>query len=142
MAKQKTVKKILKDNKYLLVHNPSNLGNLIKKGDIMAEQDANVPVTQDANVSVTPATKILYYLYGFVNFVLTMVKSTIVFACGILVGMGILIKNPPADKANIAIIEKLESENTALKDLIKKKNSEEMRIASPEVVQNGFVIPR
>jgi len=134
MAKQKTIKKILKDNKYLLVHNPSNLGNLIKKGDIMAEQDANVPVT--------PATKILYYLYGFVNFILMLFKSTVVFLCGILVGMGVIIKNPPADKTNIAIIEKLESENSALKDLIKKKNSEEIRLASPEVVQNGFVMPR
>lgn len=134
MAKQKAIKKTSNDNKYLLVHNLSNLGNLIKKGDIMAEQDANV--------SVTPVNKILYYLYGFVNFVLMLFKSTVVFLCGILVGMGILIKNPPADKTNIAIIEKLESENSALKDLIKKKNSEELRLATPEVVQNGFVIPR
>ena len=79
---------------------------------------------------------------------------------GIVIGMGVVLKNPPADKASAIKIEQLQAENDAFKNAIKdnmvkneqlkseneslqqviKKNSEESKLPSPLVIQNGFVI--
>jgi hypothetical protein len=53
-------------------------------------------------------------------------------------GLGIVLRDPPPDRKNIAIIEKLQSENDSLK--LSLKNKDESSTPSFGEIKNSIVI--
>jgi hypothetical protein len=65
-------------------------------------------------------------------------RSIGLFILGIFLGLGIVLRDPPPDRKNIAIIEKLQSENDSLK--LSLKNKDESSTPSFGEIKNSIVI--
>lgn len=129
------MKKTRRNNKYNVLYNIENLGQQIAKGEIMP-----VETTNTADVPNTPQERSYQRIFSFASFVIGLLKSAGLFLFGIFLGLGIVLRDPPPDKKNLAIIEKLKSENASLKISLKKQ--EEIKIPVFGEIKNGIVIGR
>ncbi len=129
------MKKTIKNNKYLIVHNWKNIGQQTLKGDTMP-----VETTSTADTPNTPQERSYQRIFSFVGFLVGLAKSAGLFLFGIFLGLGIVLRDPPPDKKNLAIIEELKNENASLKMSLKKQ--EEVKIPVFGEIKNGVVIGR
>ena len=129
------LKKNNKNNKYVIVYNRKNLGKQTIQGEIMS-----VETTSTADAPNTPQERSYQRIFSFASFIIGLAKSAGLFLFGIFLGLGIVLRDPPPDKKNLAIIEELKTENASLKMSLKKQ--EEVRIPVFGEIKNGVVIGR
>lgn len=130
------MKKRIKNNKYPIVHNCKNLGLRTLKGEIMS-----VETTSTADAPNTPQERSYQRIFSFASFIIGLAKSAGLFLFGIFLGLGIVLRDPPPDKKNLAIIEQLQTENASLKMSLKKQ-AEEVKVPVFGEIKNGVVIGR
>lgn len=128
--------KILKNNKYIVAHNAKNIGQQTIKGDIMS-----VDTTSTVDSPSTPQERSYQRIFSFAAFVIGIAKSVGLFLFGIFLGLGIVLRDPPPDKKNLAVIEILKKENESLKMSLKKQE-QDVKVPVFGEIKNGFVIGR
>jgi hypothetical protein len=123
------VKKTSKNNKYMIVHNKKNIGVTMP-----------IETTSTLDPSNTPQDRSYQRFFSLASFVWGLAKNVGLFFFGIFLGLGIVLRDPPPDKKNLAIIEQLKDENKTLKASLKNQE-----VAKPPVfgeIKNGVVIGR
>jgi|688.fasta_scaffold04245_29 hypothetical protein len=131
MAEQKIVRKVVDPNNYSIAYNLKNLGKI--RGEIMS-----VETTSTDNNPTGPQERSYQRIFSLVSFVTGLARSIGLFILGIFLGLGIVLRDPPPDRKNIAIIEKLQSENDSLK--LSLKNKDESSTPSFGEIKNSIVI--
>lgn len=129
------MKKTTKNNKYIIVHNKNNIGKSIIKGEIMP-----VETTNTADSPKTPQERSYQRIFSLTSFIIGITRNVGLFLLGIFLGLGIVLRDPPPDKKNLAIIEKLQAENQSLKMSLKKQEETKPPIFGE--IKNGVLIGR
>jgi len=129
------VKKLIRNNKYVILHNQKNIGNLITRGEIMS-----IETTSTVDAPNTPQERSYQRIFSFASFIIGLAKSVGLFLFGIFLGLGIVLRDPPPDKKNLVIIEQLKNENASLKMSLKKQ--EEIKIPVFGEIKNGLIVGR
>lgn len=129
------MKKLIRNNKYVILHNQKNIGNLITRGEIMS-----IETTSTVDAPNTPQERSYQRIFSFASFIIGLAKSVGLFLFGIFLGLGIVLRDPPPDKKNLVIIEQLKNENASLKMSLKKQ--EEIKIPVFGEIKNGLIVGR
>lgn len=101
----------------------------------------SVETTSTADAPKNPQERSYQRIFSFASFIISLAKSAGLFLFGIFLGLGIVLRDPPPDKKNLAVIEQLQVENASLK-LSLKKQSEEVKVPVFGEIKNGVVIGR
>lgn len=113
--------------KNCLSHKLSNINYISFMGDEVVNPDN--PVDR-AKARLQAVLKYFFYLLKYVG----------LFLLGIVVGMGIVLKNPMPDKVGLEKIAILEKENKDLKSKLEKKLVDNSTIQDKIIEKNSIVI--
>lgn len=79
-------------------------------------------------------------LHSLLKYFFFLLKYVGLFLLGIIVGMGIVLKNPMPDKKSLEKIQVLEKENKELKSKLEKKFNEDLSHTDKSIEKEAFVI--
>jgi hypothetical protein len=133
MAEQKVVRKVIGTNNYSIAYNLNNLGKINIRGEVMP-----VETTSTDNNPTNPQERSYQRIFSLVGFITGLLKNIGLFVFGIFLGLGIVLRDPPPDRKNIAIIENLQNENDSLKLSLKNKDKENIPYFGE--IKNSIVI--